>query len=88
MIDRVDRDQLSLHGAAEPARTDDPQPLENFRPAASPFPGHEIRMVDEAGHELGERREGRIEFRGPSATSGYFRNEGRPASCFMRWLAR
>ncbi len=42
-----------------------------------PLPGHEIRIVDEAGHELGERREGRLEFRGPSTTLGYFRNEAK-----------
>jgi 1-acyl-sn-glycerol-3-phosphate acyltransferase len=39
-----------------------------------PVPDHEIRIVDGAGKELGERREGRLELRGPSATSGYFRN--------------
>ena len=33
-----------------------------------------IRIVDATGAELAERREGRIQFRGPSATSGYFRN--------------
>src|SRR5271157_6353720 len=42
-----------------------------------PLPGHEIRIVDEAGHELGERREGRLEFRGPSTTHGYFHNEAK-----------
>jgi 1-acyl-sn-glycerol-3-phosphate acyltransferase len=31
-------------------------------------------VVNEAGHELGEREEGRLQFRGPSATSGYYRN--------------
>ncbi len=39
-----------------------------------PLPGHEIRIVDAAGRPVGERREGRIEFRGPSVTRGYFRN--------------
>jgi 1-acyl-sn-glycerol-3-phosphate acyltransferase len=39
-----------------------------------PLPGHEIRIVDEAGAELPERHVGRLEFRGPSATSGYYRN--------------
>jgi 1-acyl-sn-glycerol-3-phosphate acyltransferase len=74
LIDRVDRDQLSLHGIAEPAGPDDPRPLE-LPACGQPLPGHEIRVVDETGRELGERREGRIEFRGPSATNGYFRNE-------------
>lgn len=76
LIDRVDRDQLSLHGIAEPAGPDDPRPLE-LPACGQPLPGHEIRVVDETGRELGERREGRIEFRGPSATSGYFRNEAK-----------
>ena len=39
-----------------------------------PLPGHEIRIVDDAGRPLPERGEGRIEFRGPSVTRGYFRN--------------
>ncbi|TFW32610.1 AMP-binding protein [Massilia horti] len=39
-----------------------------------PLPGHEIRIVDETGVELPERRVGRLQFRGPSATSGYYRN--------------
>jgi 1-acyl-sn-glycerol-3-phosphate acyltransferase len=39
-----------------------------------PLPAHEVRIVDPAGRPLGEREEGRIEFRGPSVTSGYFRN--------------
>ena len=39
-----------------------------------PLPEHEIRIVDETGAELPERRIGRIEFRGPSATAGYYRN--------------
>jgi 1-acyl-sn-glycerol-3-phosphate acyltransferase len=39
-----------------------------------PLPGHQARVVDEAGREAPERVEGRVEFRGPSATSGYFNN--------------
>lgn len=74
VIDRVDRDRLSMHGRAEPARPDDPRPLEVVA-CGQPLPGHEIRIVDEAGYELGERQEGRLEFRGPSTTRGYFHNE-------------
>ena len=74
VIDRVDRDQLSLHGRAEPAKPDDPKPLEIVA-SGQPLPGHEIRIVDQAGLELGERQEGRLEFRGPSVTRGYFHNE-------------
>jgi 1-acyl-sn-glycerol-3-phosphate acyltransferase len=32
-------------------------------------------VVDSSGKELAERREGHVEFTGPSATPGYFRNE-------------
>ena len=39
-----------------------------------PVRGHEVRVVDERGREAPEGDEGRIEFRGPSATPGYFRN--------------
>jgi 1-acyl-sn-glycerol-3-phosphate acyltransferase len=74
VIDRVNRDRLSTAGVAEPARPEEPKPLELVQ-CGQPLPGHEIRIVDEVGHELGERREGRLEFRGPSTTRGYFRNE-------------
>lgn len=74
VIDRVNRDRLSMQGQAEPAKPGDPKPLEIVA-CGQPLPGHEIRIVDEAGYELGERREGRLEFRGPSTTRGYFHNE-------------
>jgi acyl carrier protein len=38
------------------------------------LPGHEIRIVDATGYELAERHVGRLQFRGPSATRGYYRN--------------
>ena len=86
VIDRVNRDQLSTHGVAEPAKPDDPRPLEIVA-CGQPLLGHEIRIVDEAGHELGERREGRLEFRGPSTTRGYFRNEAKTRELFHDgWL--
>jgi 1-acyl-sn-glycerol-3-phosphate acyltransferase len=39
-----------------------------------PIPEHDLRVVDAAGLELPERHEGHLQFRGPSATSGYYRN--------------
>jgi 1-acyl-sn-glycerol-3-phosphate acyltransferase len=76
IIDRVNRDALSVLGVAEPAKPEDASPLEIVA-CGQPLPGHEIRIVDDAGHEVGERQEGRLEFRGPSATRGYFRNEAK-----------
>jgi 1-acyl-sn-glycerol-3-phosphate acyltransferase len=86
LIDRVNRDRLSADGVAEPARLEDQKPLEIVA-CGQPLPGHEIRIADEAGFELGERREGRLEFRGPSTTRGYFRNEIKTRELFHNgWL--
>jgi 1-acyl-sn-glycerol-3-phosphate acyltransferase len=76
VIDRVDREALTKRGTAEPARADSVHPLE-IPSCGLPLPGHEVRIVDDLGLELGERHEGRLEFRGPSSTSGYFRNEAK-----------
>ncbi len=73
LVDRVRRDRLDAHGRAEPVDDGDPQALE-FVACGMPLPGHEVRVVNDAGHELGEREEGRLQFKGPSATSGYYRN--------------
>jgi 1-acyl-sn-glycerol-3-phosphate acyltransferase len=86
IIDRVDRAALTGRGAAVPAGPDDPKPLEIVA-CGHPLPGHEVRIVDGAGYELGERQEGRLEFRGPSATSGYFENDAKTRELFRDgWL--
>jgi 1-acyl-sn-glycerol-3-phosphate acyltransferase len=38
------------------------------------LPRHEVRVVDDANREVGDRQEGRLQFRGPSATKGYLDN--------------
>ena len=40
----------------------------------TPLPGHEVRLVDDEGRAVVERVQGRILFRGPSRTPGYYRN--------------
>jgi 1-acyl-sn-glycerol-3-phosphate acyltransferase len=60
-------------GPAEPAESAGPAVL-RFVGCGMALPGHELRIVDAAGHEVAERQEGRLQFRGPSATSGYFRD--------------
>jgi 1-acyl-sn-glycerol-3-phosphate acyltransferase len=72
-VDRVRRQDFSTRGEAIPAAADDAGAL-RFVACGRPLPGHEIRIVDAAGNELPERREGRLQFRGPSATAGYYRN--------------
>jgi fatty-acyl-CoA synthase len=72
-VDRVAREPFQRGRAARPAAPDDPNPL-SFVSCGRPLPGHEVRIVDPVGRPLGERVEGRVEFRGPSVTAGYFRN--------------
>ncbi|MCB1858857.1 MAG: AMP-binding protein [Gammaproteobacteria bacterium] len=86
LIDRVQRDALLTTGKAETASRNDPVPLEIVA-CGLPLPGYQIRVVDANGRELPERREGRIEFQGPSATKGYFRNPDASAELFHgSWL--
>jgi 1-acyl-sn-glycerol-3-phosphate acyltransferase len=86
LIDRIRRDAFVRSGRAEPAKPGEPNGL-RFVACGRPLPGHEIRVVDAAGNELGDRREGRIEFRGPSATAGYFNNAPATRSLFHGdWL--
>jgi 1-acyl-sn-glycerol-3-phosphate acyltransferase len=86
LIDRVDREVFARSGRADPATSGERDAL-RFVACGQPLPGHEIRVVDATGHELGDRREGRIEFRGPSATAGYFHNADATRSLFHDdWL--
>ena len=72
LIDRVRREALAA-GEALPAAADDANALQLVA-CGQPLPGHEVRIVDDVGRELPPRRVGRLEFRGPSATRGYYRN--------------
>jgi 1-acyl-sn-glycerol-3-phosphate acyltransferase len=81
VIDRVQRVALSTRGIAEPAPPTDESAVE-FVACGRPIPRHEIRIVDETGRELPDRRQGRLQFRGPSATKGYFRAEEKTKSLF------
>ena len=86
LIDRIDRDTFVRSGRAEPAESGERDAL-RFVACGQPLPRHEIRVVDATGTELGDRREGRIEFRGPSATAGYFHNPTATRSLFHEdWL--
>ncbi len=72
-VDRVARAPFQRDGTAQPAAPDAADAIAVVS-AGGPLPGHEIRIVDPAGHELPDRREGDVEFRGPSSTAGYLRN--------------
>ncbi len=73
VVDRVRRDRFMAAGWAEPDDPSDTNAL-LFPSCGQPIPGHQIRIVDDQGRELPERQEGKVEFSGPSATAGYYRN--------------
>jgi len=73
VIDRVRREGFMRSRQAQPALADDANAL-RFVGCGVPLPGHQVRIVGATGFELGERQEGRLEFKGPSSTSGYYRN--------------
>jgi 1-acyl-sn-glycerol-3-phosphate acyltransferase len=85
-LDRVKRQSLQRSGYAEPAPADDPTAL-RIVGCGRPIPGHQVRIVDALGYEVAERRVGRLQFRGPSATSGYFRDAAATRQLFDgEWL--
>ena len=72
-IDRIERKTFITRGKAVPV-PDAAQGALEFVACGQPLTGYQIRIVDTTGRELPEREEGRLEFKGPSATSGYLRN--------------
>jgi len=80
-IDRIKRESLGKRAYAEPAGPDEKDALEMVA-CGHPIEKNEVRIVDDAGRELGERQEGVLEFRGPSMTKGYFRNEEKTRALF------
>ena len=77
LIDVIQREPFVQDGIASPEVTRGVTGSANtlrFVSCGRPIAGHQVRIVDDAGRELQERREGRLEFRGPSTTQGYYRN--------------
>ncbi len=86
VIDQIERSAFMHSGQANPAPGSEPRPL-RFVSSGAPLPGHQIRIVDQTGHELPERQEGRLEFSGPSTTSGYYRDVDNTRKLFHKhWL--
>lgn len=83
-IDHVSRDLFERQGRAMPV--DEPGGADSnvlsFVSSGRSLRGHEVRIVGADGQEAEDRTEGALWFRGPSATSGYFRNEEASAALF------
>jgi fatty-acyl-CoA synthase len=95
LVDRLDRAAFAQEGRAVPApldasistSTEENADVISFVSVGKPIPGHEIRIANERGDDAGERVEGQLWFRGPSATQGYYRNESATAALFPQTAA-
>ena len=86
LIEHIERSTFMHSGHAKPIQGEDKNALK-FVSNGSPLPKHQIRIADPAGHELPEHQEGRLEFRGPSSTSGYYRDAKKTQELFDEdWL--
>jgi 1-acyl-sn-glycerol-3-phosphate acyltransferase len=87
VIDHVARVPFVREGRAEPARAGDRTAI-GFASVGTVIPDHELRVVDERHVEVADRTVGRVEFRGPSCTRGYYRNPEANARTFLPggWL--
>jgi len=72
-LDLILREPFEKEQEAIPATNQDPNTLE-FVSCGMPLPEHVIRIVNEEGQELGERKVGSLHFNGPSAMQGYYHN--------------
>ena len=72
-IDCIDRVRFAGSGYALPVPCEDADVLEVVA-CGTPLPGYRVRVVDPDGRALPERHEGLLQFQGPSATQGYYRN--------------
>jgi fatty-acyl-CoA synthase len=82
-IDRVCADSMKRGEARAPNGRGTIELVSSGRP----FPGHRLRIVDEAGSPVAERVVGQILLRGPSVTAGYWGHPEETAEVFRDgWL--
>ena len=85
-IDRIKREPMERFGKAVPATSEDRDAIQVVG-LGHPLSGHQIRILDSSGRELPEREEGSLEFKGPSATCGYFHDPEKTKQLFHgQWL--
>ena len=76
VFDVIDRSALNTSGKAVPTDMAELEALEVVG-CGYPLPLHEVRIVDDRDSEVPERIQGRVQFRGPSSTPGYFKASGK-----------
>jgi fatty-acyl-CoA synthase len=73
-VDRIEREKFTKEGHAAPVQAEDKTAI-GFVSSGFVLPEHGVVITDKNGHPVPERTEGLLWFRGPSVTSGYYRNE-------------
>jgi len=81
LVDRIERETFTTHGNAVPAPSPSAAVI-SFVSSGRVLSGHDVRVVDAQGNEAPDRTEGFLWFRGPSATSGYYRNSAATEKLF------
>lgn len=85
-VNLIERECFTRTGWAEPCSAEKNGVIEVVA-CGRALPQHQLRVVDDRDRELPDRQEGRIQFQGPSSTSGYYRNPEQTAVLFHGdWL--
>ncbi len=74
LLDTIDRAEFETGGRAVRSTATEANEVLEFVGNGKALPDHEIRVVGDSGEPLPDRVRGRIVFRGPSRTDGYYRN--------------
>lgn len=72
-VDKVSRESFANRKEASPAKDASSKPLE-FVSCGKPIPDHSVKIVDDKGCELPDRKIGTLYFKGPSSMQGYYKN--------------
>jgi fatty-acyl-CoA synthase len=80
--DRVGKAALSLGQAVPVAPLDGTTAATDIVCCGRPFSGHQIKVLDEQGSEVEERKVGELAVTGPSVCDGYYQNESATRESF------
>ncbi len=81
VVDRVERERFATQGKAVPTESSGDEAI-SFVSSGFPVDQHEAMIVDADGKEVSDRTEGFLWFKGPSVTTGYYKNEEATAKLF------
>lgn len=85
-VDRVERENFVTQGRAIPTESIGDDSI-SFVSSGFPVDHHQVMIVDADGQEVADRTEGFLWFRGPSASTGYYKNVEATATLFPRGTA-